>query len=232
VLGHTQNIAACDAVLVSAPEYTGLFKFCYKTIEKHIFTFCVEDFFRSVFVWDMDQLKAWPEGKGTELDSTKCLILIANIEQNQMNHVELILATPKHKWVKAKIIFLITSEEEVLIDKTRQLIILMHINEPCCPKITSLCPTVGTEYSEKHNGVCPISSNSLVGKSIKVSYIGIEPYVYMREIAPRGSDIQILNILAKKFQFKMYSLRFVYASIQKQINWKFGYIECSKNLCF
>jgi hypothetical protein len=173
-------------------------------------------------VWDIEQLKAWTEGNRTELDSTKCLILIAKVGQNQMNHVELILATPKHKWVKANIVVLLTSEEEVFIDQTRQLVIFMHFNEPCCPKITSLCPTVGTEYSEKHNGVCPISSNSLVGKSIKVSYIGIRPYIDKREKVPAGSDILILNILAKKFQFKMHSLRFVYASIKKQINWKFG----------
>jgi hypothetical protein len=164
-------------------------------------------------VWDIDQLMSWPEGKGTELDCTKCLILIAKVGQNQMNHVGLILESPKHKRVKANIVVLLTSEEEVFIDKTRQLIIFMHFNEACCPKITSLCPTVGTEYSSKYNGVCPISSNSLIGKSIRVSYIGIEPYIYMREKPPRGSDILILNILAQKFQFKVQSLRFVYTSI-------------------
>jgi hypothetical protein len=168
-------------------------------------------------VWDMDQLKALQESKGTELGCTKCLILIAKVGQKQMNHVGLILATPKHKLVKANIVVLLTSEEEVFINTTRQLVIFMHFNEPCCPKITSLCPTVGTEYSQKHNGVCPISSNSLVGKSIKVSYIGIMPYVYMREIPPRGSDILILNILAQKFQFQVQTLRFVYMSIEKQI---------------
>jgi hypothetical protein len=190
-------------------------RFVTKPLEKQMFTFYFIGFFRSVFVWDIAQLKSWPEGKGAELDRTKCLILIAKVGQNQMNHVGLILATPKHKWVKAKLVVLLTSNEEVFIDKTRQLIIFMHFDEPCCPKITSLCPTVGTEYSEKHNGVCPISSNSLVGKSITVSYIGTKPLIYMGEIPPRGSDILILNILAQKFQFKVQALRFVYPSINK-----------------
>jgi hypothetical protein len=35
--------------------------------------------------------------------------------------------------------------------------------------ISSMCPTVGMKFSEKHDGLCPKSTISPAGKSIKVS---------------------------------------------------------------
>jgi hypothetical protein len=159
---------------------------------------------------DLDQLVAWPEG--IEFDHTKCLIIIVKIGPNQMNHIGRLLESPKHKWVKADIVLLIL-DEEVEIGETQMRVILMNkcINwsAKCWPRISSMCPTVGMKFSKKHDGLCPKSTISLAKKSIKVSYIGVEPYIYMREMPPRGSDILILNLLAQKFKFKVKSLRFV-----------------------
>jgi hypothetical protein len=51
VLGHTHNIAACDAVLFSAPEYAGLYKLCNKTIiETYVHFLCLRLFQECVCV--------------------------------------------------------------------------------------------------------------------------------------------------------------------------------------
>jgi hypothetical protein len=160
---------------------------------------------------DLDQLLAWPEGI-IELGHTKCLIIIAKIDTNQTNYIGGLLESPKHKRVKADIVLLI-SHEEIIIEKTQMRVILMNEciswSLKCLSKISSMCPTVGKKLSQKHDGVCPKSTISLDGKNIKVSYIGVEPYIYMKEMPPRGTDILILNMLAQKFSFKVQSLRFV-----------------------
>jgi hypothetical protein len=162
---------------------------------------------------DLYQQLAWPEG--IKLDHTKCLIIIAKIGPNQNNHIRRLLELPKHKRVKAEIVLLI-SDEEVEIEETRMRVILMNKctnwSAKCWPRITSMCPTVGNKFSVKHEGLCPKSTITLAAKSIKVSYVSVEPYIYMREMPPKGSDILILNLLAQKFKFKLKSLRFVSAS--------------------
>jgi hypothetical protein len=158
---------------------------------------------------DLDQLQTWTESEGMAFDQTECLIWITKVGPNQMSHVRRLLAPPNLKRMKANVVIL-TSDEEVDINNTQQLVIMINFKKTCCPKITSLCPTVGKKYSEKHDGLCPRSSNNLLGKSIKISYIGISPYIlYMNETPPRGSDIHILNLLAQKFQFKVQYFRFV-----------------------
>jgi hypothetical protein len=176
-----------------------------------MFTSFVKGNFRSVFMCDLDQLLAWPED--IDLDHTKCLVIIAKIGPNQMNHIERLLELPKHKRVKADIV-LVLSDEEVIIKETRLHVILMYkkcisLSAKCCARISSMCPTVGKKFSEKHDGLCPKSTISLAEKSIKVSYIGVVPYIFMLKMPPRGSDILILNLLAQKFKFKVKSLRFV-----------------------
>jgi hypothetical protein len=142
--------------------------------------------------------------------------MIAKIAKNQMNYIGRLLESPKHKRVNADIILLI-SEEEIIIEETQMRVILMNKciswNANCWPEISSMCPTVGKRLSEKHDGVCPKSAISLAGKNIKVSYVGVEPYIYMKEMPPRGTDILILNMLAQKFKFKVQSLRFVNMNI-------------------
>jgi hypothetical protein len=175
-----------------------------------MFSFFLIGNFRSVFMYDLDQLLEWPEG--VELEYTKCLIMIAKISPNQMNHIGRLLESPKHKRVKADIVLLI-SDEEVIIKETQMHVILMKkwvsLIAKCGPRISSMCPTIGMKLSEKHDGLCPKSTISPAGKSIKVSYVGVEPYQYMKEVPPKGSDILILNLLAQKFQFKVQTIRFV-----------------------
>ena len=64
---------------------------------------------------------------------------------------------------------------------------------------TSLCPTLGKVYAEKHRGVCPKHLQEPAGKTLKVSFIGSQPYIAYNPI--RGSDFIVTNLLAKKFQF-------------------------------
>jgi hypothetical protein len=59
----------------------------------------------------------------------------------------------------------------------------------------------GSKLSLTHNGLCPSSTTSLNGRSISVSYIGIKPYLDMRAKPVTGSDIIILNLLARQFNF-------------------------------
>ena len=65
---------------------------------------------------------------------------------------------------------------------------------------TVLCPAIGKEYPELHHGTCPPSIQTLVGRHLRVSFIGIEPYI-KRTRPPSGSDVSILEVIAKKLGF-------------------------------
>jgi hypothetical protein len=167
-----------------------------------------------VFLWDLDYVvQAKISDISNEFANTKCLILIANMTTTQINQVQHMLASVENIPVKSKMAVLLSSNK-VFIDIPRPYIfvtLFMHVNENAsngssCLKITSLCPTVGKGKSVIYNGLCPTLSMSLHGKTILVSYIGIRPYIDMRSQPVAGSDIMILNLLARKFRFS-YTLK-------------------------
>ena len=54
-------------------------------------------------------------------------------------------------------------------------------------------------YAQEFKGSCPSQMQEPFGKTLSISFIGIEPYVSY--ISPHGSDFVVTNILAKKFGF-------------------------------
>jgi hypothetical protein len=71
------------------------------------------------------------------------------------------------------------------------------------PKITSFCPLAGKKNHEKHNGLCPRSTRSLYGRSIRVSHGGFFPFIIQRKDGVDGCDIRIMKILCRKFNCTM-----------------------------
>ena len=64
---------------------------------------------------------------------------------------------------------------------------------------TSLCPTLGKTNAELYSGQCPKHLQSTHGKDLKISFIGIKPYISYNPAG--GSDFLVVKILAKKFRF-------------------------------
>jgi hypothetical protein len=165
-------------------------------------------------MWDLDYVVlAKKSDINNEFEKTKCLVLIANIDTAQINKVQHMLAAIENIPVKSKMAVLLSNNKAVIHIPGPYLfvILVMHCNENApngtsCLRMTSFCPTVGKGKSVNQNGLCPTLSISLHGKTILVSYIGMEPYIYMRSQPVAGSDIMILNILAHKFKFS-YTLK-------------------------
>ena len=66
--------------------------------------------------------------------------------------------------------------------------------------ITCLCPVLGKTHAHIYNGLCPGHFQTPYGKELKVSFIGIEPYINYHPIG--GSEFLTVKILAEKFKFK------------------------------
>ena len=66
--------------------------------------------------------------------------------------------------------------------------------------ITCLCPVLGKTYAHTYNGMCPDHFQKPYRKELKVSFIGIRPYINYDPIG--GTDFLIVKILAEKFRFK------------------------------
>ena len=59
-------------------------------------------------------------------------------------------------------------------------------------------------YADKFKGPCPSHLQEPLGKTLKVSYLGMPPYIigFLDKSKPLGgSDILVTKILAKKFSF-------------------------------
>ena len=71
------------------------------------------------------------------------------------------------------------------------------------PRLTSLCPALGEMHSVIRHGMCPPDLQHPNGKEIQVLIIGAYPFVIFNEKKELtgGADIQIIEILAKKFGF-------------------------------
>ena len=65
--------------------------------------------------------------------------------------------------------------------------------------MTSLCPTLGKMYADKHMGVCPLHLQEPFGKRLNISFIGTLPFITYNPIG--GSDFIVTRLLAEKFQF-------------------------------
>ena len=65
--------------------------------------------------------------------------------------------------------------------------------------IISLCPVLGNMKALAYNGMCPGHTKSPFQKNIKVSFIGLWPYIVYNPIG--GSDFILTRIFAKKHGF-------------------------------
>ena len=64
---------------------------------------------------------------------------------------------------------------------------------------TSLCPVLGQTHGQTYNGLCPGHFQTPYGKELKISFIGIRPYINYDPIG--GTEFLIVKILAEKFKF-------------------------------
>ena len=62
---------------------------------------------------------------------------------------------------------------------------------------------MGKKYAMVVHGMCPSSLQSPLGKDLPVSFMGSPPYIFSnkKEELVGGTDLEILNIYAKKFEF-------------------------------
>ena len=67
---------------------------------------------------------------------------------------------------------------------------------------TCLCPVLGKTYAHAYNGMCPDHLHKSYGKELKVSFIGVRPYINPYNKLLEGSDFLIAKLLAEKFKFK------------------------------
>ena len=65
--------------------------------------------------------------------------------------------------------------------------------------MTSLCPKLGKMYAEVIKGPCPSHMQQLFGKTLKISFTGLPPYIIYNPLG--GSEFAITKLLAKKFGF-------------------------------
>lgn len=65
--------------------------------------------------------------------------------------------------------------------------------------MTSLCPKLGKMYAEEFKGSCPSHLQEPFGKTLDISIIGSQPYVFYNPLG--GSELILTKILAKKFSF-------------------------------
>ena len=66
-----------------------------------------------------------------------------------------------------------------------------------------MCPVLGKEDAEAHSGPCPDHLQSPQGKVLKISFIGLPPYIFYNEAGHLvgGSEVNIVELFAEKFNF-------------------------------
>ena len=64
---------------------------------------------------------------------------------------------------------------------------------------TSFCPALGKMYALEHPDRCPAYLQEPHGKTLNVSFIGHPPFITYNPVG--GSDLILINLLAKKFKF-------------------------------
>ena len=63
----------------------------------------------------------------------------------------------------------------------------------------SICPVLGKMTAQFVKGVCPRQLQIPFGKHIKVSFLGVIPYINYKPIG--GSDFEVMKLLAKRYKF-------------------------------
>ena len=131
------------------------------------------------------------------LTSVKCLVITAFTEE--LDEVSALIDIVKALKVERKDLFIFSKgniEPSFLLKLNKSI----NFNVVFKQSDTVLCPAIGKEYPELHHGTCPPSIQTLVGRHLRVSFIGIEPYI-KRTRPPSGSDVSILEVIAKKLGF-------------------------------
>ena len=131
------------------------------------------------------------------LTSVKCLVITAF--PKELDEVSALIDIVKALKVERKVLFIFNNgsiEPSSLLELNKSI----NFNVVFKQSNTVLCPAIGKEYPELHHGTCPRSIQTLVGRHLRVSFIGIEPYI-KRTRPPSGSDVSILEVIAKKLGF-------------------------------
>ena len=67
---------------------------------------------------------------------------------------------------------------------------------------TCLCPVLGKTYAHTYYGMCPDHLQKPYGKELKISFIGVRPYINPYNRLIEGSDFLVAKLLAEKFKFR------------------------------
>jgi hypothetical protein len=76
-------------------------------------------------------------------------------------------------------------------------------------RVTSLCPVLGSRDPIFYDGLCPASSQTLKGKTLLGSYIGLPPYI-IKSKKPAGTDIAVGKLLSQRYGFGKVTLKSVF----------------------
>ena len=131
------------------------------------------------------------------LTSVKCLVITAVTKE--LDEVSVLIDIVKALKVERKDLF-IFNEGNFKSSSLLKLNKSINFNVVFKQSNNVLCPAIGKEYPELHHGACPPAIQTLVGRHLRVSFIGIEPYI-KRKRPPSGSDVSILEVIAKKLDF-------------------------------
>ena len=131
------------------------------------------------------------------LTSVKCLVITAFTKE--LDEVSVLIDIVKALKVERKDLF-IFNEGNFKSSSLLKLNKSLNFNVVFKQSNNVFCPAIGKEYPELHHGACPPAIQTLVGRHLRVSFIGIEPYI-KRTRPPSGSDVSILEVIAKKLDF-------------------------------
>ena len=157
------------------------------------------------------------------LESISCLVIIADVSTDT-DVIELIDIVTKFRVAKKRLILSIPDLNAAsLQNKTIHFNVLIHHSGTGSNfdkkfiksrnvyaialylidgknAITCLCPVLGKRHAQTYNGLCPHHTQTPYGKELKISFIGVGPYINYDPIG--GSEFLIVKILAEKFKFR------------------------------
>ena len=92
-----------------------------------------------------------------------------------------------------------------------------------------MCPALGKLYAQKHTGKCPLKFQEPFGKVLKISFIGVPPFITYNPVG--GSDFIVMRILANKFQLiPKYIPARTFIGMAQQVNILFCFGFLNNNL--
>ena len=130
---------------------------------------------------------------------TPCVMIIAEAKDEE---VLPLIEMVNDQSIERKYLYLITPElnASTFQNITINFNIVVVQRSPGGQVITSLCPVLGKRYAQTYNGLCPHHTQTPYGKELKISFIGVGPYINYDPIG--GSEFLIVKILAEKFKFR------------------------------